>query len=391
MQQIGFFPGTFDPVHEGHLSSALYAKQALGLDRVIFFVAGRTRFRQPEADLAHRAAMLELSITSLPGLGLVQLNGGKKARSALELSRLAKQLYPDARLSYLMGADKAARIPHWADRQALFSACKLLILPRVGYDAQQVAQLLRSLGGSATALDMQGMYASSGMVRARLRLLQDAEGLISQDVSAYIAEHGLYQPGYQTMLRQAVSPQRFRHSLGVRSTAVQLAKEHGAPLQKAGVAAILHDCAKNMELSRLQAIARQARLTQNPQVLSSNALLHGLVGAHLARTRYHISDVHILNAIRYHTTGRAGMNLTELVLFVADAIEPARSYKELALIRQQAQVDLRLAALTSLLATSKYVRLKGGTDSPLSLEAIEDLKRRLAFYPDPKDDTIASR
>ena len=94
--------------------------------------------------------------------------------------------------------------------------------------------------------------------------------------------------------------------------------------------------------------------------------------------RYHVSDTHILNAIRYHTTGRAGMGAVELALFVADAVEPARDYPGVALVRHQAETDLRLAALTSLTGTQDFVRSKGGQDSPLSLEAIEDLRFRLA-------------
>jgi predicted HD superfamily hydrolase involved in NAD metabolism len=153
---------------------------------------------------------------------------------------------------------------------------------------------------------------------------------------------------------------------------------HGVPMQKMGVAAILHDCAKNMEISRLQAIAQNARLTRDPIVLSSNALLHGLVGAHIAKMRYHINDTHILNAIRYHTTGRSGMDKLELALFVADAIEPSRKYPGLEQVREQAELDLRLAALTSLTGTQDFVKTKGGVNSPLSAQAIHDLRHRLA-------------
>ena len=152
---------------------------------------------------------------------------------------------------------------------------------------------------------------------------------------------------------------------------------YGLPMQKAGVAGILHDCAKNMELGRLQFIARQARLPCDAQTMGSNALLHGPVGAQIARMRYHISDAHILNAIRYHTTGRAGMNALELVIFVADAIEPSRKYPGLGLMCEQAQEDLRLAALTSLTGTQKFVKTKGLSESPLSLMGIADLRARL--------------
>ena len=120
------------------------------------------------------------------------------------------------------------------------------------------------------------------------------------------------------------------------------------------------------------------------QAMGSNALLHGPVGAQIARMRYHVSDTHILNAIRYHTTGRAGMNALELAIFVADAIEPTRKYPGLELVREQAQEDLRLAALTSLAGTQEFVKTKGLSESPLSLMAIADLRARLR-YPVEED------
>jgi len=105
------------------------------------------------------------------------------------------------------------------------------------------------------------------------------------------------------------------------------------------------------------------------------------VGAQVAKMRFHITDTQILDAIRYHTTGRAGMRGLELAVFVADAIGPGRSYPGLERVRRQAEKDLRLAALTSLTGTQKYVKTKGLVYSPLSLQAIEDLRSRLRRHP----------
>ena len=379
MRRIGIFSGSFDPVHLGHLQVARAAMAVLSLDQVLFAPIGRPLARLVHASGRHRGEMIRLMIKDQPGLALSDVDLGKKPRYAVDTLKDLKLVYPDADFTYIVGADKLPDIPRWKEAGRLFSLCAFAAYPRAGYDAAALAEALRSQGARVHLIPGEQMNLSSAQARARLRLLSDAPGILSPEVAEYIALNGLYQPGFEPMVRQAVSGPRFQHILGVRETAVKLALRYGQSMQKAALAALLHDCAKNMELSRLQAIALQARLPVDQQALHSNALLHGLVGAHIARTRYHVSDVHILNAIAYHTTGRAGMNLLELCLFVADAMEPGRDYPGVELIRRQAYLDLRLAALTSLVGTSKHVRAKGLAESPLSLQAIQDLKRRLAL------------
>ena len=381
MRRIGIFSGTFDPVHIGHLRAAQACLSFMGLDKVLFVPFGRPLIRQAEAGAAHRAAMIRLTIAKSPGLELSELDLGPKPRYAVDTVRAVRKLNPDAQLVYIVGADKLADIPSWKEAAALFQLCAFAAFPRAGYDAAALCEALREQGADITLVPSGLITMSSGQIRAQLRLLSDATGKLLPQVAEYIASRGLYQPDYESMLRRSVLPGRLDHSLGVRETAVHLARLHHLPMQKAGVAGILHDCAKNMELARLRAIAEQSRLDLPEEALSSNALLHGPVGAQVAKMRFHITDTQILDAIRYHTTGRAGMRGLELAVFVADAIGPGRSYPGLERVRRQAEKDLRLAALTSLTGTQKYVKTKGLVYSPLSLQAIEDLRSRLRRHP----------
>jgi len=377
VRRIGIFSGTFDPVHIGHLRAAHACLQALQLDKVFFAPFGKPLIRQADASAAQRCEMIRLTIARHPGLELSKIDLQPQPRYAVDTVGELRQRYPDAELFYIIGADKLRDIPSWKDAARLMTMCSFAAYPRAGYEASALCEDLRDHGAHVRLIPAAQVTMSSGQIRAQLRLLSDAPGRLLPQVAEYIASNCLYQPDYERMVRQAVSPSRLLHSQGVRHTAVRLARLHGLPMQKAGVAGILHDCAKNMELGRLQLIARQARLPCDAQTMGSNALLHGPVGAQIARMRYHISDAHILNAIRYHTTGRAGMNALELVIFVADAIEPSRKYPGLGLIREQAQEDLRLAALTSLTGTQKFVKTKGLSESPLSLMGIADLRARL--------------
>ncbi len=388
MGRIGILSGTFDPVHTGHVALARACRDFLRLDKVLLLPFGKPLARQPEAAAQHRLQMLKIAAAGSEGIEVSEAELLKQPRYAVDTVKAVAAAYPGQELVYIVGADKLPDIPGWREARTLFASCRFAVYPRAGYDAAGLAQGMRELGAGVDLLPGAEINMSSSRVRAQLRLLSDVPEMLMPQVAAYIAAQGLYQPDYARMVRQAVSASRFVHSLGVRTVGVQLALRHGAPILKAGVAGILHDCAKCMELSRLQAIARKGRLAVSPQAMESNALLHGPAGAMISKLRYHIYDEDVLNAIRYHTTGRAGMSLLELVIFVADAIEPARkNYPGLAEIRAQAEDDLRLAALTALTGTQEFIKIKGGVNSPLSAQAIEALRAQLAQPKQNKEDT----
>lgn len=373
MRRIGIFCGTFDPVHLGHLRVAQAALMALQLERVLFIPIAQPLTRRPHASIKHRAAMLAAAIQDLPGMQLADSDLCSLSPYAVDAVGLLTKRFPDAQLIYLAGADKLPDIPGWKQAFELFASCIFAVYPRAGSAVEPWLTRLQGAGAQAVLLQGEPWAISGGQVRGQLRLLSDAPGRLPKQVAAYIAAHGLYQPDYERMLQHALSPARLAHSQRVRLTAVRLAMRHGLNMQKAGVAGILHDCAKNMELGRLQAIAQRARLNLGPEVLASNALLHGPAGAQVARLRYHISDADILNAIRYHTTGRAGMSELELLIYLADAIEPGRDYPGAARLRRLAEKDLQRAALCSLLEVKRYVKAKGFADSPLTGQALADL------------------
>ena len=117
---------------------------------------------------------------------------------------------------------------------------------------------------------------------------------------------------------------RFVHTMNVASTAASLAMCYGFDVDKAETAGLLHDCAKCMNLGKMLKICEKAGLELSDIEKNSGSLLHSKAGAELAQSRYGVKDEDILNAIRYHTTGRPGMSLLEKIIFTADYIEPGR-------------------------------------------------------------------
>ncbi|MEE1013006.1 MAG: bis(5'-nucleosyl)-tetraphosphatase (symmetrical) YqeK [Clostridia bacterium] len=147
-------------------------------------------------------------------------------------------------------------------------------------------------------------------------------------------------------LQERLSPKRYRHSLGVAEEARHLAERYGVDRDKAYLAGLVHDCAKevppleatNLLRSRYSALP-DAVMVQMP------GLLHGPLGACIAQSDFGIYDPEILDAIRYHTTGKANMSLFAKIIYIADYIEPNRDYPDVDVLRKLTYEDIDRAIL----------------------------------------------
>lgn len=157
-------------------------------------------------------------------------------------------------------------------------------------------------------------------------------------------------------LKKHISPKRYRHSIGVQYTAVMLAMRYGEDLQKAALAGLLHDCAKNLDDDEMLKECKHHDITCSDIEREQPYLLHAKLGARYAGKKYHVDDPEILSAIRYHTTGRADMSPLEKIIFVADFIEPHRKMlPTLPVIRQTAFQDIDEAVYKILESTISYL------------------------------------
>ena len=116
---------------------------------------------------------------------------------------------------------------------------------------------------------------------------------------------------------------------------------HGADVEKALIAGFLHDCAKCMSHEEQIKICEKNNIEVSEVEKRNHSLLHAKVGMYLARTKYDVYDTDILNAIRWHTTGREDMSLLEKIIYIADFIEPNRKpLEDMSSIRQEAYTDI---------------------------------------------------
>lgn len=158
-------------------------------------------------------------------------------------------------------------------------------------------------------------------------------------------------------MKKCQDKKRFQHTLGVSYTAAALAMRYGEKLEKAQAAGILHDCAKCLTDTKILSMCEKYSVAISEFERQSPYLLHGKLGAFLALEKYGIQDEDILNAIRYHTTGRPNMSLLEKIVFVADYIEPQRkTAAHLDEIRRIAFMDIDEALCIILRETLSYLK-----------------------------------
>ncbi len=156
-------------------------------------------------------------------------------------------------------------------------------------------------------------------------------------------------------LRQELSEKRYRHSINVSKVAVELASKYGCDMHKSEIAGLVHDCTRKMSKDiQLQYIKRLG-IELDDTCKHVEELLHAISGVYVCRELFQIDDEEILLAVRYHTTGRADMTLLEKIIFVADFIEPLRSFQGVEEIRNTAFADLDKAILLALNFTIKYI------------------------------------
>lgn len=177
------------------------------------------------------------------------------------------------------------------------------------------------------------------------------------------------------IVKEQLTEHRYQHTIGVMETAVALAKHYGADEKKAELAAIFHDYAKFRPKAEMKAIIIAEGYPED--LLQYNAeLWHAPVGAFLVQKEAGITDQEILDAIRYHTSGRPGMSLLEKIIYLADYIEPGRNFPGVDEVRAIAKDNLEEALIKAVQNTILFLMKKNQPVYPESFQTYNDLVKK---------------
>jgi nicotinate-nucleotide adenylyltransferase len=201
--RLGVLGGSFNPIHNAHLTMARAAMEAFGLERVLFLPAGNPPHkREGLADERHRLRMVELAVDGCPGFAVSDLEIGREGTTySADTLRVLRARWPGASLWYIVGADTLLELHTWREFDAVLALCGFIVCARPGWREEAVedcASRLRERGAIIHLLRMPGMDISSTMIRQSMirqrfeRGERAAEALVPPAVWNYLRERRLY-------------------------------------------------------------------------------------------------------------------------------------------------------------------------------------------------------
>lgn len=160
------------------------------------------------------------------------------------------------------------------------------------------------------------------------------------------------------ILKELLTPHRFNHSVKVMEAGIRLAERYGGDVEKAAIAGLVHDCAKDIKKDAIIPACKKYGIIVDDITKTQPQLLHGQIGSHMARELFGIECPQILAAIADHTMGRPGMDKLSTIVFVADYIEDLRDYEGVEEIRRAADESLEKAVVVGIDTTIRYILAK---------------------------------
>ncbi len=391
MERIGIYGGIFNPPHCGHLQAAQQAVSLLGLQRLLLIPAFATPNKVLPADSPTPQQRLEM-------LQLFAAENGLFTVSDMELQQQAvsytcdtvaqlRQKYPHEELILLMGTDMFLRLHIWKNYQQIIQQAAIGVFYRGISDEKEAAaeqkKRLEQQGARVYLLENPVVDISSTQLR-RMLVFGCADEFLPQSIAGYIRQHGLYgtgknyhnlsEQGLEQVVCSLLKPNRVAHVLGCRDTAVALAKKWGADPVDAARAALLHDVTKALDAPLQLTLCNSYGKILDDFSQRYPKTLHALTGSLVAQQIFGENEA-VVNAIASHTTGKADMNLLEKIIYVADYMEPNRSFPGVEQLRYLTTVDMDKALQYGLEMTVVYLKEQGAEVSPQSLQAQEFLRR----------------
>ena len=368
MKKIGILGGTFNPVHNGHLFVADKVTLHLHLDQLIWIPNGNPPHKHAvSASAEDRLAMLELAVENRANewIDPYEINAQEHSYTCQTLAYL-KRKYPEDQLYFIAGADNIEEIAGWRNPQDIFPLAEVVFFARPHYPIHraEIERLKKDFHASIQVLSVEESNLSATDIRKCIASGETITGMVPPAVEAYIKEHRLYQPLYMLYMQQLkefLCPKRFQHTIGVAKMAEKLAEHYHMDTERAYLAGLLHDCAKNLPEDGLRNLIKRSNYPVYEGELENPQLLHSIAGSVIAKEVFEIEDEEILSAIRYHTIGRVNMTLLEKIIYLADLVEENRTFALVEKMRALAFLNLDQALLLSIENNIRYLKEKGLT------------------------------
>ncbi len=390
MKRMALFGGTFDPIHVSHVSMALRLTDKLDLDGVVLMPTHVPphKIRESMASAQDRLAMCRLVAVEHPALQVSDMELTRQGASfTVDTLEALSRRYPDTKWYLFTGADMFTTLRTWYRFEDIARLAVLCTVPREGTDTAQLREYAAGLEADGYACyvdDTPEMAVSSTEIRRRAAAGLPLTGLVPPAVEEYIRTNGLYRAGgtmdtrtrdeqFTAIIRTRLGDYRFHHSLCVAQEAARLAAKFGADVDKARTAGLLHDIMKDTDENTQLQFFEEFGIMPDEAAKASRTLWHAITGAAFIERILGVDDPEILQAVRYHTTGRAGMSTLEKVLFVADFTSADRTYPDVEVMRCLADESLERAMVYGIDYTIRELLSAGRAIHPDTVAAYNDI------------------
>ena len=344
MANFVIFGGTFDPVHNGHLRICEAAAKKFNAS-IILVPSKSPRWKTPEETSNQRLDMLKIALKDVSFKYEIcdfEINSKEEVNYSINTVKYLKNLHKEDNLFFLIGADQVNKFDEWKDTLEIAKLCQVVYCPRPGLNINVV---------NIEKYHMLSLeYFESGEVSSTsIREMKSVD--LPLEVLHYIEKNRLY---FVKKVASFIPEKRLNHSIEVANLSLEVAKANKLePLYKYFFAALLHDLGKGYYKEDLNLLKLMKE--HYPEYLDiPNFAYHQFAGEYFAKHDLGINDPEILDAIKFHCTGKANMSPLGMVIYACDKIEPTRDFDSTWLINA-CMKDWKEGFLTTLEDNKKYL------------------------------------
>lgn len=367
------YGGAFNPVHSEHVNVARAAVESLALDKIYIiptFISPHKRGNTPVKG-RERVAMCRAAFSCIKEAEVsdCEVERGGVSYSYVTCRRFKKE-FPDAELFFVMGADMLKSFHNWKEPQEILKCVTPAVCARTGEGdlKPEIVKFGERFGSEIVTVDYCGKAVSSTRVRTLATLGEDISAFLPEAVKNYVRSNGLYFRRQLRDVKKYLTEARWAHTVRVAVAAAQNCSRLGVDEVDAITAAALHDCAKY-----LGADSPELKGFTPPAGVPA-PVLHQYSGAYVAEHTFGIKDEEILNAIRYHTSGRPNMGPLEKLIFLSDMLEEGRAFPGVNSLREIFRRDIDCALCVALEHEIQHLKSERSHIYPLTLRAYEWIK-----------------
>lgn len=346
--KIGLFGGAFNPPHVEHYEVIKEAKRVLGLDKVVVFPSYLPPHKRT-ADGTPFSVRVKLCKLAFPDTEVSEIERQDEyVNYAVNTVKKFKEIYPRDKLYYVIGGDSMADLFKWYEPEKLLSMVDLVVYPRDGRieDMNVSIERAKSLGANITLLNIKSNNISSAEIRYLSSIGCSIKGLVDDTVLEYLKNNPQYSTPSVAFLKARLSERTFNHSLRTAAWAMKLNRRLGLPLKDVFEASLLHDIAKGIDTDY-----------GVPNDALGTPVAHQFSGASLLQASGYSNEV--VEAVKYHTTGKEDMTSLQKLVFCADMTEEGRSFDGVEKLRQALLDDFETGFRMCIKRTYDFLLDKG--------------------------------